>query len=135
MARWHLRSHVERGRSVRRRWCMTWWLRCSPGGRAMPTTGPTTGRWLLGVALLFAAYVAAGKFGLALAVINSSASAVWLPTGIALAGVLLGGSRLWPAIALGAFLVNVTTTGHVATSLGIAAGNTGEALLGGWMLE
>ena len=54
-------------------------------------------------------YVAAGKFGLRLAFVNASATAVWPPTGIALAAFVVLGYRIWPAILLGAFLVNVTT--------------------------
>lgn len=75
-------------------------------------------------------YFLAGKLGLALASIHPSASAVWPPTGIALAAALLFGLRVWPAILLGAFLVNITTAGSIATSAGIAAGNTLEALIG-----
>jgi PAS domain S-box-containing protein len=81
-------------------------------------------------AFLTLAYFLAGKFGLALAAVNASVSPVWPPTGIAFASFLLLGPRIWPAILLGAFLVNVTTTGSVATSLGIAIGNTVEGRLG-----
>jgi PAS domain S-box-containing protein len=76
-----------------------------------------------------AVYFFSGKFGLSLAFVNGSASAVWPPTGIALAGVLLWGYRLWPGIFIGAFLVSITTQGSLATSLGIATGNTLEALV------
>jgi PAS domain S-box-containing protein len=79
-----------------------------------------------------ATYFCAGKFGLSLAFMHPSASAVWPPSGIALAALLLGGYRFAPAIFVGAFLVNITTQGSVATSLGIAAGNTLEGLLGAW---
>jgi hypothetical protein len=34
---------------------------------------------------------------------------------------------LWPAVFLGAFVVNATTAGSLATSAGIAVGNTLEA--------
>jgi len=81
-------------------------------------------------ALLTLAYFLAGKFGLALAVVNASVSPVWPPTGIAFASFLLLGPRVWPAMLVGAFLVNVTTTGSIATSLGIAIGNTVEGRLG-----
>jgi PAS domain S-box-containing protein len=82
------------------------------------------------LALLTMAYFVAGKLGLALAVVNASVSPVWPPTGIAFASFLLRGPQVWPAIFVGAFLVNVTTTGSVATSLGIALGNTLEGRLG-----
>src|SRR5437870_3387308 len=82
-----------------------------------------------------AAYFIAGKLGLALAFVNPSASAVWPPTGIALWAFLMLGARAWPAILLGAFLVNVTTAGSITTSLGIAVGNTLEGGLGASLLQ
>ena len=84
------------------------------------------------LAALAALYVLAGKLGLHFAFVHASATAVWPPTGIALAAFLLFGPRVWPAVAVGAFLVNVTTAGSVATSLGVAAGNTLEGLLSAW---
>ncbi len=90
------------------------------------------------VLALAAVYFAAGKLGLTLAFVHPSATAVWAPTGIAFAAVLFLGRRVWPGILLGAFLVNVTTTGGGGplVALGIAAGNTLEALAGaalvGW---
>ena len=80
--------------------------------------------------LLIGAYFVAGKLGLMVAFLHVSASPVWPPTGIALAALLLFGIRFWPAIFVGAFLVNLTTAGSVATSLGIATGNTLEGVLG-----
>ena len=76
------------------------------------------------------AYLAAGKLGLALASVHPSATAVWAPTGIALAAFLRLGHRVWPAIFCAAFLVNVTTAGSIATSLGIAAVPYLEAVRG-----
>ena len=67
--------------------------------------------------LLTLVYFVAGKLGLLLAFVHASATAVWPPTGIALTAFLLLGSRVWPAILLGAFLVNVTTEGSVLTSI------------------
>jgi len=86
-------------------------------------------------ALLGVAYFVAGKLGLRLAFVHASASSVWAPTGIALAGFLILGYRVWPAILAAAFLVNVTTAGSVATSLGIGVGNTLEGLLGAYLVN
>lgn len=80
--------------------------------------------------VLAAVYFGCGAFGLSLALVNKSASAVWPPTGLALAALLLGGARLWPGVFVGAFLVNILTQGSIATSLAIASGNTLEAVLG-----
>ena len=60
---------------------------------------------------------------------------MWPPTGIALAAFLLFGRGIWPAILVGAFVVNITTAGSVATSLAIAVGNTLEGLAGAYLAE
>ena len=89
-----------------------------------------------------AIYYIAGKAGLSLAHINPSASPFWPPTGIAIAALLLGGLRLWPGIFIAAFLVNVTIARPgvavsivLAQAVGIAFGNTLEALAGAWLVE
>ena len=90
---------------------------------------------LLAAAVLALVYFVVGKLALKLAFLHASASPVWPPTGIALAALLLLGYRVWPAIFIGAFLVNATTVGSIATSLGIATGNTLEALCGAWLVN
>jgi integral membrane sensor domain MASE1 len=96
-----------------------------------------TPRWQTvgSILALTAVYFCAGKLGLSLAFVHASASAVWPPSGVALAALLLWGYRLWPGIFLGAFLVNITTAGSMATTLGIASGNTLEALLATWFIQ
>jgi diguanylate cyclase (GGDEF)-like protein len=90
---------------------------------------------LVSFSVLAAVYFVAGKLGLRLAFAHPSATAVWPPTGIALAAFLILGYRVWPAVFLGAFLVNVTTAGSLATSVGIGVGNTLEALLGTYLVN
>src|SRR5437016_4700908 len=87
------------------------------------------------IGILAVIYFIAGKLGLMLASLHASASPVWPPAGIALAGLLLLGYRAWPGIFIGAFLVNVTTAGNVATSFAMATGNTLEALVGAWLVN
>jgi len=82
-----------------------------------------------------AVYVASAKMGLTLAFVAEQVTVVWPATGIALCAVLLFGYRIWPFIALGAFIANVTTNTPAATSLGIAAGNTLEAIAGAYLLK
>jgi PAS domain S-box-containing protein len=86
-----------------------------------------TGAFILVLALL---YFCAGSFGLSLARVHPSASAVWPPSGIALAAILLWGYWLWPGVFFGAFALTFAATGSVAAALGIASGNTLEAILG-----
>ncbi len=85
--------------------------------------------------LLAALYVAAAKLGLALSVVGKSITLLWPPTGIALAVLLLSGRRLWPGILLGAFIANAWTGVPLGTAMGIAVGNTLEALAGVWFLN
>ena len=87
------------------------------------------------IGILTVVYFIAGKFGLLLASLHASASPVWPAAGNALATLLVLGYRAWPAIVVGAFLVNVTTAGNVATSLSIASGNTLEAVCGAWLVN
>lgn len=85
--------------------------------------------------LLALSYFLTARLGLQLAFLNSSATTVWPPTGIALAGLLVGGCGMWPAILLGAFLANLATTGQLVTSAGIAIGNTAEAVVGAFLVS
>jgi signal transduction histidine kinase len=87
------------------------------------------------IVVLTLLYFIAGKLGLKLAFLHASASPVWPPAGIALAAMLLLGYRVWPAIFIGAFLVNATTAGNIWTSIGIASGNTLEAVCGAWLVN
>jgi len=87
------------------------------------------------LAALAGVYFVAGKLGLKLASVHASATAVWPCTGIALAAFLTLGYRVWPAILAGAFLVNLTTAGSVATSIGIAVGNTLEGVVGCYLVS
>ena len=92
-------------------------------------------RTIAAILALAIVYFCAGIFGLSLAFNNPNASAVWPSSGIALAAILVWGFRLWPGILLGAFFVNFTTQGSLWTALGIAAGNSSEALLAAMLLS
>jgi signal transduction histidine kinase/CheY-like chemotaxis protein len=87
------------------------------------------------LAALVVLYFAAGKLGLSFAFVHAAASPVWPPSGIALAAVLLFGPRVWPAVFVGALLVNFGVAGALAPSLGIAAGNALEALTGAALVQ
>jgi diguanylate cyclase (GGDEF)-like protein/PAS domain S-box-containing protein len=92
-------------------------------------------RYLVVALFVGLAYYAAGKFGLKLAYVHSSASSVWAPTGITLATFLCLGYRYWPAVAIAAFFVNFTTSQAVLSSLVIAFGNTVEGLAGACLVN
>ncbi len=83
--------------------------------------------WLVAAAVI---YFLAARLGLFLATINKSASPIWPASGFAVGLLLLHGKRLWPAIFVGAFLANFFNDQSVLLDLGIAAGNTLEAVVG-----
>jgi integral membrane sensor domain MASE1 len=91
-------------------------------------------RLAIGGAVLIAYFLTA-KIGLRFATVNPSATAIWAPSGISVAACIVCGSWIWPAVFAGAFLVNATTYGSLATTLAIAAGNTVEALIGAHLVR
>ena len=90
--------------------------------------------WLL-VAAIAALYVGAAKIGLALSVAYGNVTPVWAPAGISLAALLLFGYRVWPGVAIGAFVANATTPIPIWVAAGICAGNTLEAVVGAYLLR
>lgn len=85
------------------------------------------------LALVLAAYFLTAKLGLSLDALSGVAATVWPPSGIALSALLLGGYSLWPSIALGALLANLSAGVPAAAAAGIMAGNTLEALAGAFL--
>jgi PAS domain S-box-containing protein len=83
-----------------------------------------------GMLVLATVYFVAAKLSLQLAIPPGYATAVWPPSGIALAALLLWGTRFWPGIWLGAALINFSVEGSPLLALLIATGNTLEAVVG-----
>ena len=102
-------------------------------GRA-PSSRGLVADALIGLSLS-AVYVLLARIGLSFHAVSSFATLLWPPSGIALAALLLLGTRFWPAITLGAFLVNFWTGAPIPVALAIAAGNTGEAIFAAWALR
>src|SRR5258708_12597407 len=86
-------------------------------------------------ALLAAVYFAAAKLSLLAAIPPGYATAVWPPSGIALAALLLLGNRVLPGIWLGAALVNITVQSSPLAAALIPTGNMLEALLAPLLLR
>jgi diguanylate cyclase (GGDEF)-like protein len=80
-------------------------------------------------------YFLAARFGLWLATtMNSTVSAVWPASGLAIAALLLLGWRYWPAILLGAFFASLFIfPWYVALAVGV--GCSLEALAALWLLN
>jgi PAS domain S-box-containing protein len=90
--------------------------------------------WLAAIGALAAAYFLTARWGLSLGVAEQ-VTAFWPPTGIALAALLTFGRSLWPGIWIGAFLANLAASEPLGTALGIATGNTLEAIAAAWLLR
>jgi signal transduction histidine kinase len=102
--------------------------------------GRTWRYYVVPVLTMAAAYAVAAWLGLWLAIPPGYATAIWPASGLALAGILMGGIRVWPGIWLGSFVVNLSTgfdathTAALLTSVAIPAclglGATLQALVG-----
>jgi signal transduction histidine kinase len=90
---------------------------------------------VLAIVALAAVYVLVARFGLAFDAVAGFATLVWPPTGISLAAVLLLGYRVCPGIFIGAAIANALIGASPAVALGIATGNTLEALAGAYLLR
>jgi two-component sensor histidine kinase/integral membrane sensor domain MASE1 len=83
-----------------------------------------TGRYLLIMAALALAYFLLARLGLSLAFSTRQVSAIWPPTGFALAVLTALGLRVWPGIYVGAFLANALASEPLQVAACIACGNT-----------
>lgn len=106
-------------------WSMNW--------RAIKTLGRRHAFFIrsLIVTLL---YVSAAKGGLAYAVVGSTVTLFWAPSGIALVALLAYGYRMSIAVVLGAFLANAWTGVPLFAVIAIAIGDTLEALIAAFLL-
>ncbi|HYN07116.1 MAG TPA: MASE1 domain-containing protein [Vicinamibacterales bacterium] len=87
------------------------------------------------LAAVFAVYYGLGRLGLTFSALNENATAVWPPSGYALAAFIVFGTRIWPAVLFGAFLVYFTTTGALLSSIAIGVGNTFEGLVAATLVD
>ena len=92
-------------------------------------------RLVIEYAIVAALYWIGARLGLRLAFANRNVTAVWPPTGIAVAAFFLVGPRVWPGVLIGALLANITNAAPLDTSIGIAVGNTMAPLLAAYFLR
>lgn len=105
----------------------------------------SSNKWSQPILLILIAlsYYLTARLGLTFAFEDTNASPVWIPSGIALAAVLLSGFRIWPAIFIGAFLANLlilsvpelSFSSRFVVSIITATGNTLEAIVGAWAIS
>ncbi|MFI8291400.1 MASE1 domain-containing protein [Streptomyces sp. NPDC085614] len=91
--------------------------------RGHPAGGGAVGAVVVVLAVA-GAYYAAARLGLLQELVRGQVTPLWPPTGIALACLLWFGLRVWPGIALAAFLVNLPIGPSFPAVVAITAGNT-----------
>jgi serine phosphatase RsbU (regulator of sigma subunit) len=109
------------------------------GGRSSPMAASRSvdadlGRLVGALALVGAAYYLGAQLGLSLSLVERNVTALWPPTGIAVAAFLLLGRSMWPAVAVAAFAVNVPISAGPLPAAITAMGNTLAPLVGAALL-
>ncbi len=96
--------------------------------------------WIVRASLLAAVNLLAGKLALLLAIPPGYATALWPPSGMALAAVLLWGYRVLPGVFIGSFLTNVdigqeNVASSVLVATGIGLASTLQAAVGTFLVR
>jgi len=86
------------------------------------------------LAVVGVVYYAGARIGLTLSLVERNVTPLWPPSGIAVAAFLLSGRRLWPAVAIAAFAVNLPITEGPLAAAATASGNTLAPLLAATLL-
>jgi signal transduction histidine kinase len=97
--------------------------------------GDVTPRYVLGVALVAALYFGAAKAGYVAGFSGPVAAIVWLPVGVGIACLYLGGPQLWPGVVLGDLLANSYASLPVGVAISQTCGNLAEVLLAAVLLR
>jgi signal transduction histidine kinase len=89
----------------------------------------------LGVAALAGLYYGGAKTGYLLEFAGPVAAIVWLPVGVGIAFLYLGGLRYWPGVLIGDLLANNYTALPIGSALGQTCGNMLEVVLAALLLR
>jgi signal transduction histidine kinase len=92
-------------------------------------------RYVTGVLALAGAYYASAKLGYELEFAGPVAAIVWLPAGVAIAFLSLGGLRFWPGVLVGDLLANDYAALPLGSALGQTLGNMLEVLVAALLIR
>ncbi len=92
-------------------------------------------QYVVRLAAVGLAYWLAARLSLNLALVHGQVTPIWPPTGIALVTFLVLGRRMWPAVALAAFAVNLPLGPSPLGAAAIACGNTLAPLVSSELLR
>jgi integral membrane sensor domain MASE1 len=88
-----------------------------------------------GILLLAVAYFLTARVSMQFSGMPGHISFVWLPAGLSLAALLVGGVRWAPSIALGAFVAQYSVGGDAWMCAVFALGSVLSAVVGTWLLR
>jgi signal transduction histidine kinase len=92
-------------------------------------------RYVFGIALLATAYYCTAKISYELEFAGPVAAIVWLPVGVAIAFLCVGGLRFWPGVLIGDLLANNYSTLPLGSAIGQTLGNMLEVLVSAWLIR
>src|SRR6478736_4735939 len=95
----------------------------------------STARYVAGVAALAVLYYGAAQVGYALDFAGPVAAIVWLPVGVGVSFLYLGGLRFWPGVLIGDLLANDYAALPLGSALAQTTGNVLEALVAAIVLH
>jgi integral membrane sensor domain MASE1 len=98
-------------------------------GRLTLAAHPRLVRRLVGGAALAGAYYGAARLGYALGFSGPVAAIVWLPVGVAISFLYLGGLSLWPGLLVGDLLANDYSALPIGSAIGQTCGNVLEVVV------
>jgi signal transduction histidine kinase len=109
----------------------------SLSARLRPSTAAQHPPWRypVGICLLVALYYGAAHLGFAFEFAGPVAAIVWLPVGVGIAFLYLGGLAFWPGILAGDLLVNNYSALPLGSALGQSLGNVLEVLVASALLR
>ena len=95
----------------------------------------TSPRDLVGMVAVAGLYYGSAKVGYQLSFSGPVAAIVWLPVGVGIAFLTLGGLQLWPGILVGDLLANGYATIPVGSAIGQTFGNLVEVVIAAALLR
>src|SRR6201984_1583670 len=100
----------------------------APSLSARPLIGSRSARRLVACGLVVAAYYGAAKVGYELSFAGPVAAIVWLPVGVGISFLYIGGLGLWPGVLVGDLLANDYSALPWGAALGQSCGNLLEVV-------
>jgi signal transduction histidine kinase len=92
-------------------------------------------RYVLLVGALAGTYYGAAQIGYTVKFSGAVAAIVWLPVGVGISFLYLGGLRLWPGVVIGDLLADQWSTLPIGSGIGQTIGNTLECLVGAYLIR